>query len=104
MRKEKPHAIIGRVGDAKNASLGLPTTGRAAPAACSTPPPCYAQAARCAMHALPFCSMIHRDYAAALLETKSCHHIGFHNLSDSAKDLFSKAKLFNICCISLQKK
>lgn len=94
----KNSCIVGKVGDAKNASPRL------AGQALQHIPPCYAQAARCAMHTLPFCGTIHGDCAALLLETKSCHHIGFHNLSDSAKALFSKAQLFNICCISLQKK
>lgn len=76
-------------------------TGRASTAAHHTP--CYAQAARCAMHtSCPFaaCSAV---TVPQVLESKSCHHTEFHHLNDSAKALFSKAQFFNICCLSSQK-
>lgn len=58
--------------------------------------PCHTQVARCAM----LCG----DHAAALLETESCHHADVHHTNGSAKALFSKARFFNICCLSSRRK
>lgn len=44
-------------------------------------------------HMLPFRSTLHRDHAAALLETESCHHTEVHHLNGQRQSSFLKCMI-----------